>query len=168
MQYNPSKKYINVYLGLGSNVGDRAANLRAALEGISRFVGKVARKSHVYETQPWGQPDQEKFLNQVVMANTALDPRALLEAVSRIERELGRERREKWGPRTIDIDILFYGRRVVRDKGLEVPHPELHKRAFVLVPLMEIAADFEHPVFKQPIDQLYMDCEDQSEVVMLD
>ena len=104
------------------------------------------------------------------MINTMLDPRGLLQAIADIEQELGRDRRdkEKWGPRTIDIDILFYGKRVVRDKGLEVPHPELHLRAFVLVPLMEIAPDLEHPILKQQIDELYMICEDQSEVIMLD
>lgn len=102
------------------------------------------------------------------MVNTTLDPRELLDKISRIERELGRERREKWGPRSLDIDILFYGKRVIRDKGLEIPHPELHKRAFVLVPLMEIAPDLEHPILKKPVDELYMACDDLSEVVMLD
>lgn len=102
------------------------------------------------------------------MVNTALDPRGLLDTIAKIERELGRERREKWGPRTIDVDVLFYGRRIVRDKGLEIPHPELHKRAFVLVPLLEIAPEFVHPVLKQAIDELYMNCDDQSDVVMLD
>jgi len=121
----------------------------------------------VYETQPWGNTDQESFLNQVIMINTTLDPRGLLDASNKIEKEMGRIKKEKWGPRIIDIDILFYGKRVVRDKGLEIPHPELHKRAFVLVPLMEIAPELEHPVLNQPIDELYMACDDQSEVVML-
>jgi 2-amino-4-hydroxy-6-hydroxymethyldihydropteridine diphosphokinase len=172
MQPDFAKKYINVFIGLGSNVGDRAANLRAAANLISKNIGKIAKSSHIYETQPWGKTDQEPFLNQVVMANTTLDPRGLLEKISKIERELGRERRqkneEKWGPRIIDIDILFYGKRVVRDKGLEIPHPELHKRAFVLVPLLEIAPDLEHPLLKKQIDELYMNCGDESDVVMLD
>lgn len=172
MQAGLAKKYINVFLGLGSNMGDRAANLRAAANLISKNIGKIAKKSHVYETQPWGNTAQETFLNQVVMVNTTLDPRDLLDKISKIERELGRERREKdqekWGPRTIDVDILFYGKRVVRDKGLEIPHPELHKRAFVLVPLMEIAPDWEHPLLKKQIDELYMECKDESDVVMLD
>lgn len=171
MQPEFAKKYINVYLGLGSNVGDRAAQLHSATQLISKNIGKVARKSHIYETQPWGNTEQEAFLNQIIMVNTMLSPRELLEKIGKIERELGRERRrdqDKWGPRSIDIDILFYGKRVVRDKGLEIPHPELHKRAFVLAPMLEIAPDLEHPLLKKPMDELFMECTDESEVVMLD
>ncbi len=164
----PPKRYINVYFSLGSNLGDRQANLRAAVLLIDKNIGKVARKSKVYETEPWGEPAQDKFLNQVIMANTTLQPRDLLEIIAVIEKELGRVKKEKWGPRTIDIDILFYGKRVVRDKGLDIPHPELHKRNFVLVPLLEIAPDLEHPVLKQPIDELYLNCKDPGEVVQLD
>ncbi|MDX1911980.1 MAG: 2-amino-4-hydroxy-6-hydroxymethyldihydropteridine diphosphokinase [Saprospiraceae bacterium] len=168
MQPYPVKKYINVYLGLGSNIGDRAANLRAGMALLDKEVGKIAKKSHLYETQPWGKTDQDPFLNQVIMLNTSLDPRELLEKITRIERELGRERKEKWGPRTLDIDILLYGKRVVRDKGLEIPHPEMHKRGFVLAPLMEIAPDLEHPLLHKQIDELYMECDDPTDVVMLD
>lgn len=152
-------------------MGDRAAQLHSATQLISKNIGKVARKSHIYETQPWGNTEQEAFLNQIIMVNTMLSPRELLEKIGKIERELGRERRrdqDKWGPRSIDIDILFYGKRVVRDKGLEIPHPELHKRAFVLAPMLEIAPDLEHPLLKKPMDELFMECTDESEVVMLD
>ncbi len=166
-QLTSAKKYINVFLGLGSNVGDRAASLRAAYDLIHRTIGRVAKYSHVYETEPWGNKEQETFLNQVIMINTTLDPRELLEAITKVERHLGRVKKEKWGPRIIDIDILFYGKRIIRDKGLDIPHPELHKRAFVLVPLLEIAPELEHPLLKKPIDELYMACEDQSDVVML-
>ena len=168
MQPFAQRKYINVYLAIGSNIGNRKDNLRAALALIHKEIGKIARESHLYETEPWGNTAQDPFINQVVMANTTLDPRDLLTALSRIERELGRDRGEKWGPRVIDIDILFYGKRIIRDKGLEIPHPELHKRNFVLVPLMEIAGDMEHPILKKQIDELFMACEDLSEVVMLD
>ncbi|MCC6459379.1 MAG: 2-amino-4-hydroxy-6-hydroxymethyldihydropteridine diphosphokinase [Saprospiraceae bacterium] len=167
MQPYPVKKYINVYLCLGSNLGDRAANLRTASALISKQLGKPAKQSHVYETEPWGNKEQDAFLNQVIMINTVLDPRGLLEGIAKIEKEMGRTKTEKWGPRLIDIDVLFYGKRIVRDKGLEIPHPELHKRAFVLVPLMEIAPELEHPVLKQQIDALYMACDDLSEVVMI-
>ncbi|MBL7828761.1 MAG: 2-amino-4-hydroxy-6-hydroxymethyldihydropteridine diphosphokinase [Saprospiraceae bacterium] len=162
------KKYINVYLSIGSNMGDRLANLRTAAGLIHKGIGKIARKSKIYETQPWGKVDQEPFLNQVIMINTINDPRDLLEDITKIEKDLGRERKEKWGPRTIDIDILFYGKRIVRDKGLEIPHPELHNRMFILAPLLEIAADLEHPVLKKPIDELFMECRDPNDVVMLD
>lgn len=168
MEPTSIKKYINVFLGLGSNVGNRAANLNGAIELISKNIGKIAKKSHIYETQPWGNTEQEPFLNMVLMANTTLDPRDLLDKISKIERELGRQHSEKWGPRSIDIDILLYGKRIIRDKGLEIPHPDLHKRAFVLVPLMEIAPDLEHPVLKKQIDELYIACDDLSDVVMLD
>jgi len=162
-----AKKYINVFLGLGSNVGDRVANLRTAYDLIHRTIGKVAKYSHLYETEPWGNKEQEPFINQVIMINTTLDPRELLEAITKVERQMGRVKKEKWGPRIIDVDILFYGKRIIRDKGLDIPHPELHKRAFVLVPLLELAPEFEHPMLKKAIDELYMACDDQSDVVML-
>jgi 2-amino-4-hydroxy-6-hydroxymethyldihydropteridine diphosphokinase len=168
MQTNTAKRYINVFLGLGSNSGNRIANVVSAAEMIHKNVGKIAKKSKLYETQPWGNTAQDNFINQVLMINTTLDPRDLLMELTKIERALGREKKEKWGPRTIDVDILFYGKRVVRDKGLEIPHPELHKRAFVLAPMMEIAAEWEHPLLKKTIDVLYMDCGDDSEVVMLE
>lgn len=148
-------------------MGDRASNVKDAIKLIEKNIGKIAKQSHVYETQPWGEPNQDPFLNLVIMINTSLEPRDMLEKISRIERELGRERKEKWGPRIIDIDILFYGKRVIRDKGLEIPHPELHKRGFVLVPMMEIAPEFEHPILMKPIDELYMECDDNNDVVML-
>jgi 2-amino-4-hydroxy-6-hydroxymethyldihydropteridine diphosphokinase len=168
MQPLHTKKYINVYLSLGSNMGNRRQNIEAALVLINKQIGKIARKSHYYETQAWGETNQDPFLNMIVMANTSLEPRALLEAITKAERELGRERKEKWGPRVIDIDIVFYGKRIIRDKGLEIPHPDMHKRAFVLVPMMELDPEFEHPTLHMAIDQLYMECEDQSDVVMLD
>lgn len=167
MQSFGQKKYINAFLSIGSNMGDRASNVKDAIKLIEKNIGKIAKQSHVYETQPWGEPNQDPFLNLVIMINTSLEPRDMLEKISRIERELGRERKEKWGPRIIDIDILFYGKRVIRDKGLEIPHPELHKRGFVLVPMMEIAPEFEHPILMKPIDELYMECDDNNDVVML-
>ncbi len=168
MQPFHQKKYINVYLSLGSNMGNRREHIKSASAAIHKRIGKIVKHSHLYDTQPVGNTDQDPFLNQIVMLNTTLEPRQMLEEISKIERELGRERKEKWGPRTIDIDILFYGKRVIRDKGLEIPHPELHKRAFILVPMMELDPELEHPVLGLAIDQLYMDCTDNSDVVMID
>jgi 2-amino-4-hydroxy-6-hydroxymethyldihydropteridine diphosphokinase len=164
----PAKRYINVFLSIGSNMGNRKEYLLTAQALIDRHIGKIAKKSHLYETQPWGKKDQDAFLNMMVMANTTLDPRGLLEAITQIERELGRERQERWGPRVADIDIIFYGKRVIRDKGLEIPHPEMHNRAFVLVPMLEIAPEFEHPILGKNMDDLFAACTDLSEVVMLD
>ncbi len=160
------KKYINVYFSLGSNIGKRRENLKMAVDFIHSKIGKIARTSHVYETAPWGKTDQDKFLNMVVMANTIYQPRDILEKITEFDREMGRTRTEKWGPRVVDIDIIFYGKRVIRDKGLEIPHPEVENRAFVLVPMMEIAPDLMHPVLGKQIDELYMECLDMSDVVM--
>lgn len=168
MQPAAQRRYINVFLSLGSNVGNRAANLASAFQHIQKEIGKVAKKSHLYETEPWGNKDQDAFYNQVIMVNTTLEPRDILAAITKIERAMGRERSEKWGPRIIDIDILFYGKRVIRDKGLEIPHPDLHKRGFILAPLLEIAPDYVHPILSKQIDELYMECEDPSDVIKLD
>ena len=164
------KKYINVYIGLGSNMGKRKDHIKTAHEMISKYVGQIVKKSFVYETAPMGNTDQGAFLNQVIMVNTTMDPRTLLESVTQIEKEMGRERKEKWGPRTIDIDILLYGKRIIRDKGLEIPHPEMHKRAFVLIPLMDIdvAGELEHPVLKRPLDELFMEIKEEIEMVRLE
>lgn len=161
------KKYINVFLSLGSNLGERIPNMRQAAKLVEKYVGKIAKASSLYETEPWGEENQDPFINQVLMVNTTLEPRDLLSAITKIEREMGRIRKEKWGPRTIDVDILFYGKRIIRDKGLEIPHPELHLRNFILVPLMEIAPELEHPILHMAIDELYMNSKDPGEVVML-
>ena len=134
------------YLGLGSNLssalGDRAANLRFALTRIAALPGtRIDAVSPVYETAPWGVSDQPGFLNLCIGVETVLCPRALLDAVLAIEIETGRERRERWGPRTLDIDILVFGDRHIHEDGLIVPHPELGRRTFVLHPLLDIAPD---------------------------
>jgi 2-amino-4-hydroxy-6-hydroxymethyldihydropteridine diphosphokinase len=163
------KRFINVYLALGSNQGDRMAIIQTAEALIDRRIGRIARRSSYYETMAWGKTDQGKFVNSVIMINTTLSPREILEANQDIERELGRKHTgERWGPRIVDIDILFYGKRVIRDKGLEIPHPEFHNRMFVLVPMMEIADHFEHPLLKEDMISLYSNCPDTSEVVMIE
>lgn len=133
-----------IYLALGTNLGDRAANLRAALEALPPDV-QVLAASPVYETPPWGVVDQPAFLNQVARAETDLAPLDLLAYLKRLEAALGRTPSARYGPRQIDLDILFYADRVIDLPGLNVPHPRLAERAFVLVPLADLAPDLVHP-----------------------
>ena len=135
-----------VYLGLGSNVGDREANLREALKRLESEGTRVVRRSSLYETEPQELRDQPWFLNAVVEVETDLFPLQLLACVRNIEREMGRRRVTSKGPRNIDIDILFYGRNVIDTPDLEVPHPRIAQRRFVLEPLAEIAPSFRHPL----------------------
>ncbi|GAA6756755.1 7,8-dihydro-6-hydroxymethylpterin-pyrophosphokinase [Thermus sp. 2.9] len=133
------------YVGLGSNLGDRAAYLLAASSLLSRLPKTHLRRlSPVYETAPLGPP-QPPYLNLVAEVETGLGPRELLEALLGVERALGRERKERWGPRTIDLDLLLYGDLVLEEEGLQVPHPRLHERAFVLVPLLDLLPEGRHP-----------------------
>ena len=129
------------YVGLGSNLGDREALIREAAAEIG-----AARLSSIAETEPWGYEDQPRFLNAVAEVETELSPRQLLELLLEVERRLGRVRSgPRWGPRTIDLDLLLYGSERLREPGLEVPHPRLHERAFVLEPLAELDSGLEIP-----------------------
>jgi len=133
-----------VYLGLGSNLGDRAANLHEAIRRLSDRV-TIQQVSSLYETEPWGLADQPKFLNAACGGETSLSPHELLEFTQSIERDMGRVPTTRWGPRLIDIDILLYGDTLLDTPDLTIPHPRLTERAFVLVPLAEIAAEVIHP-----------------------
>ena len=144
----------NIYLLLGSNMGDRVPLLQQALAEINNQVGDVVRVSSIYETAAWGNENQPNFLNQVVQVNTSVSPRALLKKTQAIEQQLGRERHVKWEARLIDIDILFYGDQVIDLPDLQIPHPHLAARNFTLVPLNEIAPTWIHPVTKQTITEL--------------
>ncbi len=135
----------NVYLALGTNLGDRQANLREAVKALSPSV-RVRAESRIYETPAWGVEDQPAFLNMAVRAETELRPAALLTYVTRLEKQMGRTPGIRWGPRLIDIDILLYDDMVLETPELVIPHPRLHERAFVLVPLAELAPDLVHPV----------------------
>jgi 2-amino-4-hydroxy-6-hydroxymethyldihydropteridine diphosphokinase len=131
---------VSAYLALGSNLGDRLGTLRRAVDLLGVRGAAVVRSSRVYETEPIG-PAQPEYLNAVVEVRTDLEPRALLEACLAIEADLGRVRGERWGPRTLDVDVLTYDERRVDEPGLTVPHPRMHERGFVLVPLAELDAD---------------------------
>src|SRR4051794_26304613 len=141
------------YLSLGSNVGDREANLRTAIAKLSR-VGEVGAVSSFYETEPMEIKDQNWFLNCAVELRTEMSAVELLEGLLSIERKMGRERVQPKGPRNIDIDILLFGNEVVDAKGLKIPHPAMHERRFVLAPLAEIAPDVIHPVFMRSASDL--------------
>ncbi|GAB4497902.1 MAG: 2-amino-4-hydroxy-6-hydroxymethyldihydropteridine diphosphokinase [Anaerolineales bacterium] len=145
-----------VYLALGSNLGNRLANLKSAISNLPPQMD-VKKKSPVYETPPWGYVDQPAFLNQVVMAETYMEPENLLSHLKRLETVLGREPTFENGPRVIDIDILFYDDLVLDSPPLVIPHPRLHTRGFVLVPLNDIAPDLVHPVLGKPISELLLD-----------
>lgn len=133
-----------VYLSLGTNLGERLDNLATARAMLSPDV-RVEKLSSVYETAPWGYSDQANFYNQVLLGKTMLTPLRLLNKLKRIEKMMGREQTFRYGPRVIDLDILFYESRIINTKRLQIPHPRLQERAFVLVPLVEIAPDFVHP-----------------------
>jgi len=162
-----------VFILLGSNRGNREGFLTGALEMISAETGTIRNKSSVYETQPWGFDDPVPFLNQAIEISTELNPSNLLEKLLEIETRLGRIRPIKgcgcavsgnYEGRTIDLDILFYGHKLVFTDDLMIPHPRLHERRFCLVPLDEIAPGFIHPLLKKTISVLLHDCPDRSKV----
>jgi 2-amino-4-hydroxy-6-hydroxymethyldihydropteridine diphosphokinase len=141
------------YIALGTNLGDRLLNLRAALSAMAPEI-QVLDQSSVYETEPWGYVDQPPFLNLVIRAETDLSPRHLLDRLKGIESALGRVTTFRNGPRMIDLDILFYADLRLATEGLVIPHPRLHERAFVLVPLAQIAPELVHPVLGLSVAQL--------------
>jgi len=147
-----------VYLSLGTNLGNRAANLNLAISSLPPQM-TVKAKSKVYETPPWGYTEQDNFLNQVVKVTTYLEPAQLLKHIKRLEVAMGRKSSFRYGPRLIDIDILFYDDVVMETSSLTIPHPDLHERGFVLLPMMDIVPDFVHPVKKKSIRELVGFCD---------
>lgn len=154
----------NCFLSLGANLGDRKAVLDSALHAISDVCGQLVSVSDIYETAPWGVTDQPLYLNIAILVQTNLSAKLLLEKCQNIENSFGRERRERWGSRTLDIDILFYDDLIMETEFLTVPHPRLAERKFVLVPLVEIAPDFVHPILGVSIVTLLDSCNDTLDV----
>ncbi len=158
-----------VFIAIGSNQGHRVENCRAAIWLIDR--GKktfVVKKSHFYETEPWGNIDQPTFINSVIEVRTELSARELLGFLKSLERKMGRSPSVVLGPRIIDLDIIFYGNAAIREKGLEIPHPGAHERAFVLLPLNEIAPEFIHPALNRKISELAASLKDKGGIKKLD
>ena len=157
-----------VFLGIGTNLGDRENNLRAAIMKIEEYVGRVLNSSSVYETAPWGFNAENDFLNMVVKVETLHSPSGLLKRVLMIESMLGRERnQDRYSSRVIDIDILLYDDLVIYEKGLKIPHLLMHERKFVLEPLCELAPDIIHPVLETTMRVLLEECRDRSKISKL-
>ncbi len=151
---------VDVYLLLGSNLGNRQLFLQDAARYIENNAGRILMRSGIYETQSWGKTDAPDYLNQVLLIQTELPPQVLLAELLNIEIMLGRQRLEKWGSRTVDIDILFYGEEIISESNLNVPHPELHNRRFTLEPLAEIAPDLQHPILNKTVLSLKNELKD--------
>jgi 2-amino-4-hydroxy-6-hydroxymethyldihydropteridine diphosphokinase len=143
-----------VYIGIGSNLGDREKNCQHAIKLLQKKGITVTKRSSLYETEPWGLKDQPYFINMAIEIETALEPKELLRILKDIEREIGRKESSKWGPRIIDLDILLFDNIIVNEDNLKIPHPLMHERDFVLKPLCEIAPDKRHPVLGKTIKEL--------------
>ena len=159
-----------VFLSLGSNLGDRLSNIQQAVSSLAMSNRiKILKTSSFYETEPWGNKNQEWFINAALALDTDMSPEELLEFCQNIEVQLGRVRKEneKWSQRAIDIDILMYDDRVILiENKLKVPHPLMHLRAFVLVPMLEVKADLVHPVFQKTISDMYDELENPEDVFL--
>ena len=155
-----------VILHTGSNIGFREIYLELAEVMLGNYVGDIIARSKVYETAAWGNTDQPAFLNIAYRLSTALQASEVLVQTQYIEQKMGREKTFKWGPRLIDIDILFYGEEIIENPNLIIPHPQLTNRSFVLTPLLDICPHMVHPVLKKSIMELQEACSDTSEVVV--
>jgi 2-amino-4-hydroxy-6-hydroxymethyldihydropteridine diphosphokinase len=149
-----------VYLLIGGNMGDRMANLRLAMEAIEKEIGPIQKMSSIYETAAWGNTQQPDFLNQALLVHTHWDASKVMTCLLTIEKEMGRERSVPMGPRTIDLDIIYFNEEILDLPSLTIPHPRLAERKFVLLPLTEIAPDFMHPIFNKSNASLLKECGD--------
>ena len=152
---------------MGTNQGDLMANLHTAIRLLSE-QGIIIDKSHIYETEAWGKQDQPNFYNMALTYDTKLQPYDLLSLVNDIEDQMGRKRNEKWEQRIIDLDIITYGDRVIEEEKLTIPHQYMAERNFVLIPMMEIAGEWLHPKMLKTVDELYIECKDTCEVILVD
>lgn len=151
---------------LGTNIGNRKQNLEEAAMLIDKYLAKLVETSAIYQTAAWGVEDQEDFLNQVITLHTELSAEDILTKILSIEKEMGRERFQKWGPRLIDIDLLFLGDTILDSPHLKVPHPEIQNRRFTIAPLNELMPDFIHPVLQKSMKVLLEECPDSLPVTL--
>ena len=152
-------------LSLGSNIGNRMQFLTQAKKAIQKKAGVILKESNIYETEPWGVKNQDFYLNQIISLQTKLSPESLLSILQEIEKDLGRERLVPFGPRTIDIDILYYCNQILESKNLKIPHPFIQKRRFILVPLSEILPQMVHPLLNKTNIRLLEELEDDNEII---
>lgn len=155
------------FILLGTNLGDKRANLHQAILSISANLISIVSYSDIYETAAWGNTNQDNFYNQVIEVNTELSATDLLKTLLQIETEMGRIRNQKWEARIIDLDILYFNNEIIDTENLKVPHPYLHVRRFTLAPLVQIASEFLHPVFNKTNTALLENCSDSSEVKLV-
>jgi 2-amino-4-hydroxy-6-hydroxymethyldihydropteridine diphosphokinase len=155
-----------VYLLIGGNLDDRAAKLTQAANLIEEHIGRITKSSALYETSAWGaaKEGQAAFLNQIVYVTTTLRPKQILNFALEIEKQMGRKRTVKNADRIIDIDVIFVNNEIILGKGLNVPHPLMHERKFTLVPMVEIAANYVHPIFEKTMERLLSECTDTLDV----
>jgi 2-amino-4-hydroxy-6-hydroxymethyldihydropteridine diphosphokinase len=157
-----------VYLLTGSNIGNKTANLQKAKQLIGERIGKIQKSSGYYLTQAWGNTEQEDFINQALEVRTYHSPEQTMRVILEIEKEMGRTRSTPMEPRVIDIDILFYGHRIIKTRDLQVPHPRFQLRNFAMLPMMELNGDYVHPVLGKAVDELYFESPDNLEVILLE
>ena len=158
---------MQVFLSLGGNLGNTQEIFEACYPLIENKVGAILQQSSLYRTAAWGLQDQADFVNQVLLVKTELIPEAILVAIQAIEKDFGRERKVTWGPRTLDLDILFVDQQIIQTANLQVPHPHIQNRKFILIPMNEIAADYEHPVLNKSIAELLLETKDTSAVSLI-
>jgi len=156
-----------IFLLLGSNRGDKRVQIEGGLKSIETKIGNINKQSGIYKTEAWGYRNQDAFLNLAVEITTSISAKEILNEIKEIEKYAGEKKRIKWGPRFLDIDILFYGDEIMNDANLVVPHPEIQNRNFALQPLLEIAPEFKHPLLSLTIRELYDICKDSGSVKRL-
>ena len=159
-----TNNYNQLILSLGGNQGDIKKTFLSTKNSITQEVGTIVKESSIYQTQAWGVENQPDFLNQVIVVETKLSPTTILEKCLAIEIKLGRKRMKQWGERTIDIDLLFFNSEIIQTEDLQIPHPRISERNFILHPLAEIIPEFTHPILNKSISQLKIDCTDDLKV----